>query len=255
MKGWFIFNRVCANIVTRSSLRGAGGSGSLVSKAMKTHPVKSHRISGFSLIELLAVMAVVALMTSLLLPSISGLSGTAGRRGAVNTLMNTFEQARVAALESGQKVYVGFADANFPIEDMRYNAFLVFREATEEEKAQKPGENYVVLKKWTRLPKNVSIKRINSSLVPENGAGQQFSGLNTVLPTTMQDDTFPAITFNETGAIEGGSNPLQLFLYDGYYLGGQDNFTRSVNGGLFEKISFSRYTGRAQLDITATSGP
>lgn len=252
MKGWFIFNRECANIVTRSSLRGGRGSGRLKSKAMKTNPVKIHSIKGFSLIELLAVVAAIALMTSLLLPSISGLSSTAGRRGAVNVLMNAFEQSRVAALESGQNVYVGFADSSFPVEDMRYAAFIVFRDSSEEEKAV-TGQNYVVLKNWTRLPKSVSIKRIGSSLVPETGPGQQFLGLKTALSTSMQDDTFPAITFNSTGSIEGGTY-LQLFLYDGYYLGGQDNFTRSANGGLFEKISFSRYTGRAQLDITATSG-
>jgi len=253
MKRWIIFNRECANIVTNSSLRGGGSWGKLRSNAMNTKSVQSRRASGFSLIELLAVMAVIAIMASLIVPAVSGFSSTAGRRGAVNVLMNNFEQARVAALESGQNVYVGFADASFPVEDMRYSAFIVFRNASDEEKAVN-GQNYVVLKKWTRLPKNVSIKRINSSIVTENGTGQQFVGLIDSLSTSTQDDTFPVLTFNSSGAIEGGSNPLQLFLYDGYYMGGQDNFIRSVNGGLFEKISFSRYTGRAQLDITATSG-
>ena len=49
--------------------------------------------------------------------------------------MNTFEQARVAALQTGQNVYVGFADSTFPVADMRYAAFVVFRDATDEEKA------------------------------------------------------------------------------------------------------------------------
>ena len=210
------------------------------------------KYKGFSLVELITVIAIVALMFALLTPAISGFAGTASRRGAVNVLMNTFERARIAALESGQNVYVGFADADFPAEDMRYAAFIVFRDATDEEKAKTPNQNYVVLQKWTKLPKNVSFKRITNSLVPESGGGQLFSTLENSLPPSTRDNSFPVLTFNGSGAIQGGTNPLQIFLYDGYYLGGQDNLTRSNNGNLFEKISFSRYTGRAQLDITAT---
>lgn len=249
MKGWFIFNRVCANIVTTSSLRGGRGSGRLQCRTMKTHPDKVQKINAFSLIELLAVMAVVVVMASLIAPSISGFSSTAGRRGAVNVLMNTFEQARVAALESGQNVYVGFADGDFPVEDMRYAAFIVFRDATEDEINAGQG-NYVILKKWTRLPKNVSVKRISNSLVPPSG-GQSFIGLQSKLPTSMADQNFPAVTFNSSGAVSGGGSPIQLFLYDGYFANGQDNFTRN-SSDLFEKITISRYTGRAQLDVTST---
>jgi len=172
--------------------------------------------------------------------------------------MNTFEQARVAALESGQNVYVGFADDSFPIEDMRYAAFTVFRDATEAEKDPNndgntsDGVQYVVLKKWTRLPKTISFKRVANSIIPMSGGTVTFSGLKKVMSTSYASETFPALTFNSTGAIEGGSSPLQLFLYEGYYLGGQDNLTRGSNPSLFEKISFSRFTGRSQLDITAT---
>lgn len=219
-----------------------------------------YKRGGFSLIELLSVMAVIAIMTSLLLPAISGFSSTAGRRGAVNILMNTFEQARVAALQTGQTVYVGFADSSFPVADMQYASFIVFRDATDEEKAANMG-NYVILKKWTKLPKNIAFKRINNSLIPTSGGQSQFLGLNALLSGAYQipSEQFPAIAFNSSGVIEGGANPLQLFLYEGYYLNGQDNFTRNAAtqnsaAALFEKLSFSRYTGRVQLDITATSG-
>jgi prepilin-type N-terminal cleavage/methylation domain-containing protein len=99
------------------------------------HKGRHRRSVAFSLLELLVVIAIMAVMMSLLLPAVSGFSSTAGRRGAVNILMNTFEQARVAALESGQTVYVGFADADFPVEEMKYSAFIVFRDATDEEKS------------------------------------------------------------------------------------------------------------------------
>jgi prepilin-type N-terminal cleavage/methylation domain-containing protein len=206
--------------------------------------------AGFSVIELLTVSAVLALMAALLYSALSGFSSSAGRRGAVNILLNTLEQSRIAALESGQTVYVGFADGDFPDEEMRYASFLVFRETSDEERASGAGK-YIVLMKWTKLPKNVAFKRVTSSLIPDSG-GQTFPGLNAVLPAGQRDETFPSLAFNGSGAVDGGSSPIQLFLYEGYYANQQDIQTRR-GGDLFEKISLSRYTGRAQLDVTATN--
>lgn len=216
---------------------------------------KSRPCRGFSLLELLVVIAVMAVMMSLMLPSLAGFSSTAGRRGAVNILMNTFEQARVAALESGQNVYIGFADDDFPVEDMRYAAFIVFRDATAEEAAS--GKAYVVLKKWTRLPKTIAFKNTAKSLVGADELKKQFSGLASQLGSVHSDEQFPYVAFNSSGAVDEPSKNLRVFLYEGYFAGEKDNFTRNSNvqnsaAGLFEQISLSRYTGRAQLDITAT---
>lgn len=202
--------------------------------------------AAFSLIELLSVVAIIVFMMAMLAPALSGFGTSGARKAAVTTLMNTFEQARIAALESGQTVYVGFADDNFPVEDMRYAAFLVFRDATDEEKA---AGDYVILKPWTRLPKNISIKRVANSLVPLTGGKTDFPGLATLLPSSKSDSSFPALAFTSSGMIEGGGPVPPLFLYEGFFANGQDNFTRGANE-LFEKISFSRYTGRAQLDIS-----
>jgi hypothetical protein len=206
--------------------------------------------AGASLIELLFVAAVMMLMGGLLYSALSSFSSSAGRRGAVDVLLNTLEHARIAALESGQTVYVGFADSDFPIPEMRYASFLVFRETSDEERRGGAG-NYTVLTKWTKLPKNVAFKRVAGSLIPNSG-GQIFPGLEALLPATQRDETFPAVAFNSSGAVVGGSNPLQLFLYQGYYADQQD--IRTVKGGdLFDKISLSRYTGRAQADLTTTN--
>ncbi len=203
--------------------------------------------AGASLIELLFVAAVMTLMGGLLYSALSSFSSSAGRRGAVNILLNTLEHARIAALESGQTVYVGFADSDFPIPEMRYASFLVFRETSDEERRAGAG-SYVILAKWTKLPKNVAFKRVASSLIP-NGGGQMFPGLEAVLPANQRDETFPAVAFNSSGAVVGGGNPIQLFLYQGYYADQQD--IRTLKGGnLFDKISLSRYTGRAQADVT-----
>jgi Tfp pilus assembly protein FimT len=203
--------------------------------------------SGASLLELLSVSALIILMAGLLYSSMGSFSSSAGRRGAVNMLMNAFEYARIAALESGQTVHVGFADKDFPIEGMRYKAFLVFRDTSDEERAA-GAKDYLVLKKWTKLPGKVALKRIADSLVPESG-GRTFVGLNAVLPNRQSDETFPCLSFNSSGAVSGASNPIELFLYEGYFSGNRDIQTRR-SGELFEKISLSRYTGRVQFNVT-----
>jgi Tfp pilus assembly protein FimT len=204
--------------------------------------------SGTSLVELLAVSALIVAMAAVLYSSIDGLASTAARRGAVNILMNAFEHARIAALESGQTVHVGFADKEFPIEGMQYKAFLVFRDTSEEERVA-GFKDYVVLRKWTKLPGNVAFKRMANSVVSEAG-GQTFAGLNEVLPDSQSDETFPCISFNSSGAVSGAQYPIELFLYEGYFSEDNDIPTR-ISGKLFETISFSRYTGRVEFNVTA----
>jgi prepilin-type N-terminal cleavage/methylation domain-containing protein len=248
MKGWFIFNRACANIVTRSSLRGAGGSGSLMSAAMKTHPVKSQRISGFSLIELLAVMAVVAVMTSLLLPSISGLSGTAGRRGAVNTVMNTLEQARVSAVESSRPVYVVFWRRVFPESD----ALMVLRES------DSGTGNYEQLTRWIKLPKGVLLHQpaVGQSVLSLDPAAVLDQSRMPNRPTLGTGESINAIVFNETGGVSFPTTKAnrKLIISEGIRgEGGTEallSAKKQTSGG-FEIISLSRYTGRSQLDVSA----
>ena len=208
--------------------------------------------SGASLLEVLSVSAIIVLIAGIFYSAISSFSSSAGRRGAVNVLMNTLEHARIAALESGQIVYVGFADDDFPLEEMRYKAFLVFRETSDEERAAGAG-NYHVLRKWTKLPGHLAFKRVTGSLVAGSG-GQTFPGLNNALPAGQHDEEFPSVAFNGSGAVGGGSTPVELFLYEGYFAGSQDIQTQK-GGDLFEKISLSRYTGRAQFDITTTNVP
>lgn len=205
--------------------------------------------AGSSLLELLSVSALIVLLAGLFFTSISSFSSSAGRRGAANVVMNTLEHARVAALESGQTVYVGFSDDDFPVAEMRYKAFLVFRETSDEERAA-GGKDYLVLRKWTRLPGHVAFKRVAGSVIPESG-GQTFTGLAELLPGSQRDETFPAVAFNSSGAVVSGSSPIELFLYEGYFANGNDIQTQQ-SGGLFEKITLSRYTGRAQFNVTTT---
>lgn len=205
----------------------------------------------FSLIELLVVVSIIVLMMSLLMPAISGMTSTAGRRGAVNVLMNTFEQARVAALESGRTVYVIFWRRSYPEKD----AIAVFRDP------EVDGEKYEQLTPWRKLPKGV--------LLHQPGKGESMLSSKLTLadafdsarmanppPIASGDEPLKGVAFNSSGAVSypvDDKKYLKLIVSEGVRgQGGTEALIseRKQDAGGFEIISFSRYTGRAQLDVT-----
>ena len=220
-------------------------------------PNGRHRRSrGFSLLELLVVIAIMAVMMSLLLPAISGFSSTAGRRGAVNILMNTFEQARVAAVESGRPVYVLLYRRNFP----ELDAVMVVRDPED----GLPTSQLERLTKWIKLPKGVLLhdpgaSNILSQALPTEVSVDRLSPA----PLLATGEFLNAVKFNESGGVEYPSGTSayvrKLYLSEGFR-GGDGNEqaisdrkkSQGVGGG-FEVISLSRYTGRVQLDISATT--
>jgi len=191
---------------------------------------------------------IVVILAAVSAPSLMQISNSAGRKGAVNVLLNAFEQARVAALTSGENTYVALADENFPNPGLRFRAFIIFRDAS----ADEPGTgDYVVLTKWETLPRNISIKSEPNSLVE----GYDLTLTDSSIPNYNAGELLPCLVFNSAGAIQQPANPdkLQLFIYEGFFANNQDNFTRDAQssaGALFERIRFSRFTGRAQLDIS-----
>ncbi|MCX6972134.1 MAG: prepilin-type N-terminal cleavage/methylation domain-containing protein [Verrucomicrobia bacterium] len=219
-------------------------------------PKGRHRRSrGFSLLELLVVIAIMAVMLSLLLPAISGFSSTAGRRGAVNILMNTFEQARVAALESGRPVYVLLYRRNFP----ELDAVMVVRDP-EDGVSTSPLER---LTKWTKLPKGVLLHDPGAGILSKAALDPTFLGRISPTPQPASGETINYVIFNETGGVAYPSGPSphdrKLYLSEGFRGSGGNEQAISDRkkgqrvGGGFEVLSLSHYTGRAQLDITATT--
>lgn len=202
---------------------------------------------GFSVIELLAVMAVLCIMMTLLLPAISGFGSAMGRRGAVNVLMNAFEQARMAALESGTRVFVVMRRNQASGEQ---DSFCVMRERSEA-MGDASGAPYIPLTRWQKLPKSIFFFQAPGSLTATGGA------LGTDLIATLPGATVPAaelfaIAFNRSGQVSfpTGVSNLNLYLAEATRVNG-DTKARGASTSITERLSFRRYTGRAQLDYTA----
>jgi type II secretory pathway pseudopilin PulG len=203
---------------------------------------------------MLVVVGVIAIMMSLLAPAIAGFQNTAGRRGAVNIVMNAFEQARVAALESGRPVHVLLYRREFPEQD----ALMVVREP-EDGLDTSPLER---LTKWTKLPKGVLLHNPGAvNLLSQALVDSTFLSRISPTPQPGTGESVNRLTFNESGAVEfpsGATETRKLYLSEGIRQTGGSEAAISAKknsqgaGGGFEVISISRYTGRAQLDITAT---
>lgn len=253
MKACFFFANKCDKFVTTGPLRRACARGIVTERpAMKNI---QRKYKGFSLVELLTVVAVVAIMMAALAPSISGFSSSAGRRGAVNSLMNTFEQARVAALEVGRPVYVVFWRRVFP----EYDAFMVVREP---EDITVSGWKYEQLTKWRKMPKNILFHQppVGQSILSVAGTGSFSQSSLPNPPALAAGESINVLGFNESGAVSfpagGNRSQLKLIVSEGVRgNGGTEAMISSqkLQSGGFEIISFSRFTGRSQLDVTAVS--
>lgn len=183
----------------------------------------------------------MTVMLALSAPALSSFKDTVGRKGAINQLLNSFEQARVAALTQGTNVYVGFADENFP-ENLKCKAYIVFRDGDADK-----GENaYVPLTKWVNLPKGISFKKDpgDQSTLMSNSTKQPIPA--NCLPKTGAV-SLSVLTFNSSGFISTNKNFLRLLIYEGFHgPNGLPNFTREEKA-YFDMIGFRRYSGKAEL--------
>ncbi len=205
----------------------------------------SHK-AAFSLVEMLAVVGIMAAVLGMLGVGMAQLTAQSARKSAVSLVLNTFEQARVAALRSGTNVYVALAngDADFP-EDKRFRALVVFRDRTESDSPSSSASNApVFLTKWKKLPSGISFK---------SSAGSLFTSAVTRtldLPGGGSAD-LPVLLFNPTGAISlPSTGDITLYLYEGYHDGSRDRVTINSTSDLFESFSFARFTGRIRHEVT-----
>jgi prepilin-type N-terminal cleavage/methylation domain-containing protein len=194
----------------------------------------NRRPAGFSLVELLTVVAIMAIMASLLAPAVSGFTSTAGRRSAINLVMNTIDQARVAALEQGRPVHIILARRTFPEPD----AIQVIREDG--------NGGFETLTRWQNLPKGVIFRESGVFSVDLPQPVEDY------VVSTGKDAEFTAkgaLSFSPRGTVKhpnGQDNNRRIHLAD------EARHTANTNDTSygFDIISVARYTGRPQLDVT-----
>ena len=195
---------------------------------------------GFSLIELMAVSSLLLLLAASLLPAVHSLGASSGRKGSLNILMNAFEQARMAALSTGQTVYVAFGPEAYSDPATAAARFVIFRDTTDEERTHPFGMKYVVLKNWTSLPAPVRFAQAPGTLIGPDEIRGEFPGLNEQIGSRFAQDTFPFLSFNGSGAIsQPADGHLRLALSQWASAGGP-----ATSWGA---IYFSRSTGCAQV--------
>jgi prepilin-type N-terminal cleavage/methylation domain-containing protein len=214
---------------------------------------KLHRnCIGFSLIEVLTVVAITAMLMTMAIPAISGFTSPAGRKGAVTIVMNTLEQARVSAIETGRETVVLFWKKNgvagFPPDEE--DAVMVLR--------KNEAAAWESISRWVKLPKGVLFQSENTgSLILTAEADQTM--LDAVPHNSADPKTKPApdqsgsVQFTTSGSIvipSGSSDGLYIAFTEGQRDAGTGDMTvdKQKSGGQ-EVISLARYTGRSTMDI------
>ena len=203
----------------------------------------------------------MAILSAAAVPAISGMLSGPATKTAVNELMGAFEQARVAAMENGVNAYVGFAadDAALPA-DSQYRSYIIFRDKTEEDVS---NYSYIQMSKWQRLPQGVSFKStpfttpgiLDSLQTDSQGQPVVYTGIPTPGGSVPAAGlTFPVVEFTPTGAISSSATDLSVYLYQGAYTNGHDQFTPSLQPYL-DRMSLAHYTGRIQVDTVKYSNP
>jgi prepilin-type N-terminal cleavage/methylation domain-containing protein len=199
---------------------------------------------GFSLIELLTVVAITAMLMTLAIPTISGFTSPAGRKGAVTIVMNTLEQARVSAIETGRETAVLFWKKNgaSPSQPDEPDAMMVLRR-------NEADDAWESTTRWIKLPTGVLFHGENS------GSAILTSNMTLTLPSLPGNPAstqLRALHFTSSGAVKSPSG-LSTGLYIAFTEGQRDTggsvvVKKQKNGGQ-EVISLARYTGRSTMDI------
>jgi len=207
--------------------RGAGlralGRGCFLPITRYAQPATRRRTAAFTLVELLVVVAIIGVLSSLMVPAMRGLVGVGGRRGGMNTLSSTIEQARLAAIENGTTVYVGFP---FSAADPAagYSSVIVFRDKRDDE----TNDAIVPLSRWLRMPSGVFIesddldsKTIDSTKIPK------LAGTNGVVPISQVS----YLVFDRFGRLQLDDDTVEIRVGEkteptGQFLQNDDNHFR-----------------------------
>lgn len=205
---------------------------------------------GFSLLELLTVAAILCILMALLVPAVSGFTSAGGRKGAVTLVMNTLEQARVSAIETGREVVVVFWKKNgiSTTEPDQQDAMLVLRRNDSD-------TDWEPITRWINLPRGVLFhgEDTESKILGDSSGLDAVSDQTiTSLPGNPVKDNLGAVHFSSSGAVQlpSTSNGLRIALTEGQRGPDGTLLVNKQKDGGHEIISLARYTGRVTLDVS-----
>lgn len=211
-----------------------------------------HRNSiGFSLIEVLTVVAITAILMTLAVPALSGFTSPAGRKGAVTIVMNTLEQARVSAIETGRETVVLFWKKNgvpgFSADEP--DSLMILRK-------DETGAAWEPLTRWVKLPNGVLFhaEDASSRIMDISNCGATILPALPALSGSPANAYLRAVRFSTSGGVVSpvptASSFLSIAFTEGQRASGADTLAvdKQKSGGR-EVISLARYTGRATMDI------
>lgn len=208
---------------------------------------------GFSLVELLCVIAIITVLASLTMPAMSGFRSSYDRKRAIDQVMATLEQARIAAQSSGENVNVIFAKATDS--GSGEDAMLIVGDPP----LGSHSTDKVFHSRWIKLPPGVRFRSVEGSLATcplPNGITEN------ILPRISGSPVYSGVTFSSCGQVNypDASNDLRLVLFEGSRKGpsqesasgGTAAGTRNLSDdALYDVISLARFTGRARFEVTS----
>jgi prepilin-type N-terminal cleavage/methylation domain-containing protein len=223
------------------------------------NPLTLQPRAGFTLIELLIVMGIIAIVLAALVPAVTSLSKSSGRRAARDSLLGGIEQARAAAISSGQSTYIvfptfGAGTAQATLDRYNYRSYAIF-----EDNAASPG-NVKQVTDWKSFPVGVAL-RAGGIAALSNLADP--ATLTPAVIFSFTPDTsatpFRCVKFNSNGQVQAPAANVLLAVFEGYVSNGSEVATgpKGANGDPYatEYVMVSQFTGRAEPVPSPTATP
>jgi hypothetical protein len=196
-------------------------------------------------------MAIMGILTLVSLPAIEGARSTYTRSAATETVMESVQNARMSAIQSGENVFVIFALAT---DGVSPDAIIVAGDQPLGSAASGP----ILYSRWIRLPTGVRFRSSANTLSVNPLSSTDIT--SSELPVVAGNPNYFAITFNGNGTL---SNPatgaLAIALYEGTRTGASESAlgasakaTQNLSdSGLYDVVRLDRYSGRSWTEVSS----